>query len=167
MNTYFNGYTTPESIKTRYRTLAKQYHPDLGGDTATMQAINAEYLKALQNIDGHMSTGADGKEHRYTYNADIEQAVIDQLRILQSLRLPESVTIALIGTWIWVRGDTRPHKDALKNAGCKWSGEKLCWYWHAGSYRRKSAHSGNFGGMAMRYGYREFGNSNNEKALGN
>jgi DnaJ-domain-containing protein 1 len=33
----------PELVKAAYRTLAVQHHPDRGGDTAMMQAINAAY----------------------------------------------------------------------------------------------------------------------------
>ncbi|HLJ32965.1 MAG TPA: J domain-containing protein [Ktedonobacteraceae bacterium] len=34
---------TPEQIKRRYRTLAKRYHPDRGGDQHEMQRIIAAY----------------------------------------------------------------------------------------------------------------------------
>jgi curved DNA-binding protein CbpA len=34
---------TPQQIKRRYRTLAKQYHPDCGGDPRQMQKIIAAY----------------------------------------------------------------------------------------------------------------------------
>jgi len=34
---------TPQQIKRRYRTLAKQYHPDRGGNQRQMQRIIAAY----------------------------------------------------------------------------------------------------------------------------
>jgi curved DNA-binding protein CbpA len=34
---------TPQQIKRRYRTLAKQHHPDRGGDPRQMQKIIAAY----------------------------------------------------------------------------------------------------------------------------
>lgn len=34
---------TPQQIKRRYRALAKQYHPDCGGDPRQMQKIIAAY----------------------------------------------------------------------------------------------------------------------------
>lgn len=43
---YFEGCSTRESVATRYRELALKHHPDVkGGDTKTMQAINAEHDK--------------------------------------------------------------------------------------------------------------------------
>jgi DnaJ-class molecular chaperone len=43
MSNYFSKCSTVEEVKSLYRTLAKQHHPDLGGDTATMQEINSQY----------------------------------------------------------------------------------------------------------------------------
>ncbi|HTK08279.1 MAG TPA: J domain-containing protein [Ktedonobacteraceae bacterium] len=42
---------TPQQIKHRYRTLAKRYHPDRGGDQRQMQRIIAayEFLKKEQS----------------------------------------------------------------------------------------------------------------------
>ena len=40
---YFDGVHTLDELKKEYRRLAMLHHPDRGGDTATMQAINAEY----------------------------------------------------------------------------------------------------------------------------
>ena len=37
-----NDCKTLDEVKAQYKKLAKQYHPDLGGDTATMQEINKE-----------------------------------------------------------------------------------------------------------------------------
>ena len=40
---YFANCKTLEDLKKEYRRLAMIHHPDVGGDTATMQAINAEF----------------------------------------------------------------------------------------------------------------------------
>ncbi len=45
---FFIDCGTIEEVKNRYRDFAKKYHPDLGGDTATMQFINAEYSDAMR-----------------------------------------------------------------------------------------------------------------------
>jgi hypothetical protein len=42
--------TTREHLAARYRELAKQHHPDAGGDAATMQEVNAEYKTALETL---------------------------------------------------------------------------------------------------------------------
>lgn len=161
MEKFFENTITVEAIKALYKALAKQHHPDLGGDTETMKAINAQYLEALKAMNGKESAGSDGKAHQYYYNQEAEQAVMDKLRDLQSLRMPDSIKIALIGTWIWVRGEARPFKEQLKALNCRWSGEKESWYFHSGPYRRSGKKGGSFGSMAMKYGYKEFANQDN------
>lgn len=55
MTKYFVNCKTLDELKKVYKHLAQKHHPDVGGDTATMQAINAEYearfevLKRSQN----------------------------------------------------------------------------------------------------------------------
>lgn len=39
-----------------------------------------------------------------------------------------NLTIEMRGTWVWVTGDTKPQKEALKAAGYKWSPKKVAWY---------------------------------------
>lgn len=39
---------TPQQIKQRYRMLAKQYHPDRGGDLQQMQRIIAAYTVLMR-----------------------------------------------------------------------------------------------------------------------
>ncbi|CAK7034797.1 MAG: hypothetical protein DELT_00516 [Desulfovibrio sp.] len=40
---YFTRITSLSDLKTQYRALAMQHHPDRGGDLKVMQAVNAEY----------------------------------------------------------------------------------------------------------------------------
>lgn len=126
---YFAAFTTVETIKAEYKKLAFQHHPDLGGDTATMQLINAQYEAALRGVDGTESIGSDGKTHRYKYSRETEQALMAKIAELAALKI-SGVEVLLIGTWLWVSGDTKPHKDALKTAGLRWHATRGCWYFN-------------------------------------
>lgn len=106
MSNYFIGATTVEAIKARYRRLAMCHHPDKGGDIEVMKVINRQYHEALQSCHGTTSKGHEGTEHAYYYNEAVEQAVIDKLDELLRLSLP-NIRVMLIGTWIWVDGDTK------------------------------------------------------------
>jgi curved DNA-binding protein CbpA len=46
---YFEGCTSLDEVKSRYKELALKHHPDRGGDTKTMQAINLEYESIKKN----------------------------------------------------------------------------------------------------------------------
>ena len=150
MNTtiYFEHLKTVEEIKMRYRNLAKDNHPDLGGDADIMKEINAQYQAALKSCHGQRS-----EDREYKYKPDIEQELMDKLQELLKLR---NLDIALIGYWIWVSGDTKSNKDALKAAGLMWNAKRKCWYYKPLSWRRTYQSKGNLSELAQKYGYRGF-----------
>lgn len=153
--TYFHDLHTVEEIKTRYRDLAKAHHPDLGGDEDTMKDINAQYQAALKSCHGQRT-----EEREYSYKADIEQELMDKLLELLKLR---NLDIALIGYWIWVSGDTKRNKDALKSAGLQWNPQRRCWYYKPKDWRRSFKSNGSFQDLAQKYGYRGYQTADTEK----
>jgi hypothetical protein len=146
---YFDTLKTVSEIKGHYRRLAQKYHPDRGGDTATMQEINGQYHEALKACNGERTTD-NGKDHVYTYDADLEAGVVEQIARYLACNLP--LDCALIGTWLWVSGDTKPWKDQLKALGFKWHATRCVWFWHEGKYKGRRSRVG-LDGLAMRYGY--------------
>ena len=154
---YFQTGWNVGRIKSEYRRLAKQNHPDVGGLTAIMQAINAAYHAALQAAHGQTTTGTDNRQHTYYYNESREQAVMDKISHLLGLRLPSDVTIDLVGTWVWVYGNTRPHRAALKAAKCRWHSKRNRWYWRQpGGRKRKYNSHASFSDLQNAYGSRQF-----------
>ena len=74
---YFNNITSLDELKKEFRHLAMLHHPDRGGDTETMQAINAEYemlfpaLKLAYNKTAEVPTHETAESYRnefYTQN---------------------------------------------------------------------------------------------------
>ena len=120
---YFAACTTLEELKKEYRRLAMIHHPDHGGDTATMQAINGEYSEAFARLQNQHNAAAD-EAHQTTETPEEFITIISQL-----LRFP-GLTVELCGSWLWITGETYAIKDQLKAAGCRWSSSKKAWYWH-------------------------------------
>lgn len=56
---YFEGANTLEKVEARYRELARQYHPDLGGDAATMAEINRQRTMARAFFRGRAEAAAE------------------------------------------------------------------------------------------------------------
>lgn len=156
---FFSGFVGVEAVKGEYRRLAMIHHPDRGGgDTATMQELNRQYHAALSGVDGTESRGSDDRTHTYRYNRATEQAVMDKVDEIVGLGMP-GVEIWLIGVWIWIVGDTKPHAGKLgKNgAGCRWHRKRNAWYWHDGAVRRPRFNSrASLSGIAETYGVRSF-----------
>ena len=130
-----------DELRKAYRTAARKAHPDLGGSTAEMQKVNADYAAAVKRIErtGEKFASAEQEaennaewKHRTTAADMTEYA-----EILQKLFGLEGIEIELCGSWLWISGNTRQYKDALKEWGCKWSANKNAWYWYAGEYHRR------------------------------
>lgn len=119
---YFTTCKTLDELKAAYRKLALRYHPDHGGDTATMQAINNEYSEMHNRLKDAHNASADEK-HQTTETPD------EFIKIVSVLMKMNGLEVELCGRWLWIGGNTKEHKDALKAAGCRWSNNKKMWYW--------------------------------------
>lgn len=120
---FFPTGATTDEIKALYRRLAQQHHPDHGGDTATMQAINAEYAFVMNKAT---RTEKPGKtEAEYADLAAVNEAI--RAAIAAIVHLP-GLNIEICGLWVWVDGDTRTHKEQLKDNGYRWAPKKVKWY---------------------------------------
>ena len=137
---YFKNTRTLDELKAAYRRLAMQYHPDMGGDTETMKAINAEHDELFEQLKRQQNARADadetGRTHHTTETAEEFREIIVELLKLDGLE------IELCGSWLWIGGNTKEHKDALKMMGCRWSNNKKLWYWRHEEHAR-SWHRGN------------------------
>ena len=128
MTKYFVNCKNLDELKKAYKAAAMKNHPDMGGDTATMQAINAEYearfevLKRSQNEQAAADT--TGRSHATTESAG------DFIAIISALLKLDGITVELCGRWLWIGGETMKNKEALKAAGCRWSSTKKLWSWH-------------------------------------
>lgn len=125
---YFNDCQTIDEVKARYKDLAKQHHPDKGGNTATMQAINAAYsIAIIQIARGEKRTESEIND--ILKDNELYRAAIDAI-----INLP-GLNIELVGSWIWVTGNTKIYKTELKNASFFWASKKLAWYFRGPEYK--------------------------------
>ena len=123
---YFDGCETLNDLKSEYRRLILMNHPDVGGSEETMKAINAEYDRVHTRLAADTNRRAESDPHVRKTTEKPEEF----REILEKLLRIESITVELCGSWLWISGDTRPHRDELKAAGCRWSPKKKMWSWH-------------------------------------
>jgi len=125
---WFNECKTLDEVKATYKKLAKQYHPDLGGDTLTMQEINKEYAFASAKAIKGANLSEEETEHEILSSEAYRKAIEAIIHL-------DGITIELVGWWIWVTGLTRPVKDTLKEAGFFFASKKLAWYFRTAEYK--------------------------------
>jgi hypothetical protein len=142
---WFNDCQTMEEVKAAYKKLAKQYHPDLGGDTATMQEINKEYAFASAKAIKGANLSEEETENEIL-SSEAYRSAIEQIIHL------DGITIELVGYWIWVTGDTYPVRATLKQAGYMFAPKKLAWYFRTAEYKVSQSSGKSLDEIRNKYG---------------
>jgi hypothetical protein len=157
---YFNECKTLAEVRTLYKKLAMQHHPDRGGDTATMQEINREYAYA----SAHAIKGENFSQDK----ADTEQRFSrEYLEILQKIIHLPGITIELCGHWIWVTGNTYPVKKELHEAGLLFAPKKKAWYYRSEPFKVLKGGKKSLSEIRAKYGSRQFSAQPEENAIEN
>ena len=135
MTKWFKGLKNIEDIKATYKELCRKYHPDFSkSDTLEdMKSINNEYdevFNTYKNIHKSMNESED-TDNTYTSKHSTSEMPEQFRDIISNLINLEGLEIDLVGTWIWLQGNTYQHKDIIKSLGFKWAGQKKAWYWHS------------------------------------
>ena len=116
---YFRGVETLEELKKKYKELAKKLHPDLGGDKEEFQAMNNEYDLLFKNLKNK-------KANKTNINTN------DNFKdIINELIKYNELTIEIIGSWLWISGNTYPLRNIIKSLGLLWSKGRKKWYYTA------------------------------------
>ena len=131
---YFAECQTLEEAKALYKKLARENHPDMGGDLRTMQEINAEFARyqaegaKTEARTRQQQAHAEDRKSAADYH-DLDE-VGEQIRTMIEFALNlEGVEIELMGLWVWLTGNTKAHKEAIKeNQGWKWAKHKEAWF---------------------------------------
>ena len=129
---YFENVTTLEELKKAYREYAVKLHPDNGGNEDDMKELNAQYDKMFVKVKDKHKT-KDGVE----YTKETQEAPEYFKDIIEKL-IKLNVHIEIMGSFIWVSGNTKEVKDDLKAMGFKWHTQKLNWYLPPAWYVKKS-----------------------------
>lgn len=154
---YFNGCNTIEEVKSLYKKLAMENHPDRGGDTAIMQAINTEYAFACAKLA--KGSGLSDEE------ADTEIRLSEEYRqvIEKIINLP-GIVIEIVGNWIWVTGNTYPVRRELDGAGLKFAGKKKAWYYRNEAFKTRG-NGGPLEQIRAKYGSENINRKQQNKVL--
>lgn len=133
MARYFTNCTTLEEVKATFHKLAKELHPDNGGNAEEFKKMMAEYTEAFNRCK-NTHKNHEGKTYTKETNETPEQFA-DLIRTLTHFN---GCIVELIGSWIWVSGNTKEYKEQLKEMHFRWSKNKAAWFFHEGEYHKRN-----------------------------
>lgn len=110
-----SGDLTPAIIKTAYRKASALYHPDRNPAGAEMMKAVNEAYNTLKDFEGNLENPSDN------YGETLSDALANIINL-------EGLEVEVCGSWVWVTGETKTHKEALKENGFKWANKKKAWY---------------------------------------
>ena len=131
-----------EEIAAAYKALVRKYHPDVNPAGEQMAKLINAARDALADYDG--ATAAHG-ETQTNYGDELNAA------LNAIINLP-GLDIEICGAWVWVGGDTRTYKDALKAAGFKWASKKLKWNYRPAGWKSVSRGNVSMDEIREKYG---------------
>lgn len=151
---YFINCQTIQEAKQLYKSLALQHHPDRGGDTATMQAINAEFeyfINFFVNNNGMYDCNTKAETLLYQ---DIINAIISF-----------NITIELIGNWIWVSGNTYEYRKQLKALGFLFAPKKVMWFYRSEEFATRNRKEMDIDSIRAKHGSQVINNKPKQNQL--
>lgn len=131
---YFKKVESLKELRNEYKKLAKANHPDMGGSAETMAKINNEYEQLFEKLKNAKPESEQAKD----FNKNIDKAIRDMIDKI--INLPD-IEIEIVGSWLWISGNSYPVRKDLKSAGFRFAGKKKQWYWHKGEYKKRSKKS--------------------------
>lgn len=159
---WFKDCQSIEDVKKTYKKLAIKYHPDINREsnaTAVMAEINNEYEKAFatfKNIHKSNTNGENAESEKRYCNADETPEMFRD--IINGLIHCDGVNIDIVGSWVWLTGNTYEYRDTIKGLGFKWANKKKAWYWHTDEYKCRRSNM-SLDEIKMKYGCQSFATS--------
>lgn len=132
----FKGIDGINEAKKIYKNLAKKLHPDVGGSTELFKILNEVYNYILEN-------GVNFSEDS-EFDLELEKVISQILHY-------DNIIIEVVGSWIWLQGDTRAIKEVLKELNFKWASKKKMWYY--GEMKGRNPKQKSMDEIKAKYGY--------------
>ena len=120
---FFDDCKTLDDVKRTFKELAKKHHPDCGGDADTFKAMIQDYERAFNRCK-NIRTSTTGE----TYEKATTETAAQYADIISAFIHVDDLTIEIIGSWVWITGNTYKYKDDLAAHGFIWSYSKKAWY---------------------------------------
>lgn len=155
---YFTNCKSIEDVKSEYRKLAKELHPDCGGNAEDFKTMMNDYKRAFErwkDIHATADGGTYGKA-KTDSEAEKEETPEQFAELINQLIRMQGVNIDLVGSWIWLSGNTYEYKETIKELHFFYSRSKQSWYYNGETeYHKRRGHY-SMNQIKAKYGCRRF-----------
>lgn len=158
----FRNCKTIEELKKAYRQAAIRLHPDNGGDVKEFQKMQEAFSIRFEQVK-NIHTNKDGETYERTGEHATKETAEDFMSIIDELLKLAGIEVELCGTWVWVSGNTKEHKDRLKELGLKYSSNKKMWYYQTDGRRRYHKKAWSIDEIRNAYGSQSFSRKESDR----
>ena len=169
---YFKDVTTSEDLKSQYRKLCKQFHPDNGGCAADFVAMKEEFRKLWEMFqDVHRKM--NGETYRTTKEKRTYKSADEFMDMVDFLTHKLKVTVEINGSFIHVWGIERTDKEKqtklkeyvsrMPKLKLTFSGQKKCWRIYPADYVKKTGKTWSMDAIRQGFGSTVYKASENEE----
>jgi hypothetical protein len=141
MRYYFENKLTIEDLRSEFRRLCIELHPDKGGTHEQFIEMKKEYDECLSRFCASEAGRASSENRQARYTREGESTLADAIAAF--LKIP-GIEVEICGTWLWMQNLSflPATPELLKAAGAKFSTTKSKWYYTpygttGGKYRGK------------------------------
>ena len=148
---------TEAGLKTAYRAACLKHHPDKGRTLEIMKLVNTahDFLKCESWWTGEQARTAQ----KQTPLTETILAMINKIKTIPGIK------IEVIGSWLWVSGNTYDYKTILRDLKMKFSGNKKAWYYHEDVYRKRGKRKFSMNDIRALHGSEEIKTEDNKSLV--
>ena len=151
---YFKNVKDIKELKKEYKRLAFENHPDRGGKLEVMQEINNEYEKLtilLKTKSAKQEQEQQGEPTAEDIRRAREQAK-EFIHIIDQIINLDGIIVEVVGDWVWLTGNTKEHKEKIKECGFYYASKKRAWYLKPADYTARSRKNYTLDDIKNKYG---------------
>lgn len=129
---YFENCKSNEELKKEYLKLVKLLHPDNNGKEEEFKKMINDYDEAFKNLKNIFKN----LKNEYYTKKDFNESPEAFKNIINIIINFENVKIELVGSWLWMSGNTYKYKEILKELAFNYSKCKKMWFYNNGEKKQ-------------------------------
>ena len=128
-------------LKSQWRKIALELHPDKGGDTEQFKMAQAEYDQFLLIARADFTAVEDSPESYgndwVEFLSNVSEVVREACERIRPVIDANGAEMEINGTWIWISATNPAMANDLKGVGLKWAPRKKQWFFNGQPWRGK------------------------------